>query len=30
MKKEDIVSYLKENIETLKDLVSECNCWDGS
>lgn len=30
MKKNEILNYLKENIETLRELVQECNCWDGS
>lgn len=27
---EEIIEYLKNDIETLKDLVSECNSWNGS
>lgn len=30
MKKNKILNYLKENTETLRELVQECNCWDGS
>ena len=29
-KYEEIIEYLKNDIETLKDLVSECNSWNGS
>ncbi|HHX67496.1 MAG TPA: hypothetical protein GX708_05495 [Gallicola sp.] len=29
-KKEKILEYLKENTDTLKELVSECNVYDGS
>lgn len=30
MNREKVLNYLKENIEVLKDLVAECNCWNGS
>jgi len=30
MKKETILEYLKENTDVIRDLVSECNSWDGS
>lgn len=26
----DMVEYLKENVDVLDELVSECNSWDGS
>lgn len=29
-KYEDMVEYLKNNVNTLRDLVSECNSWNGS
>ena len=27
---EKILEYLKENVDTIRDLVQECNSWDGS
>lgn len=30
MNKETILEYLKENTDVIRDLVSECNNWDGS
>ena len=30
MKKETILEYLKENTDVIRDLVNECNSWDGS
>lgn len=30
MKNEKIKDYLLENIDVLKDIVKEINCWDGS
>jgi hypothetical protein len=27
---ENMIEYLRNNIDTLKDLVNECNSWDGS
>lgn len=30
MKKETILEYLKENTDVIRDLVSECNGWNGS
>jgi hypothetical protein len=30
MKKNEILNYLKENTGTLKEMVCECNCYDGS
>ena len=29
-KYESIIEYLKNNVDTIKELVSECNSWDGS
>lgn len=26
----DMVEYLKENVDTLDELCTECNCYDGS
>lgn len=30
MKNEKIKDYLLNNVEVLKDVVKEINCWDGS
>ena len=30
MKKETILEYLKENTDVIRDLVRECNSWNGS
>lgn len=30
MNKEKVLDYLKENVEVLRDLVIECNSWNGS
>lgn len=29
-KYESIIEYLKNNVDTIKELVGECNSWDGS